>query len=376
MKLNIFSSGCALFAMLFGAGNIILPLILGRSLGDATALAMIGFILTAVLIPLIGFVAVMHARGDHRQFLGQLGKYPALIIAGLCMGLLGPFGAAPRCIAIAYADLAWYIPGLDMKFFSIILAFIIWFLSYKQNRVMTILGGYLGPLKITCLFALLAIGLLSPGPGELIHEPLKSDIFWQGLISGFGTMDLLAIIFFSKLVYENLAAKNIAGQYTKVCLVAGILLALVYSGFATMTAIHSARVTGIADDTMLSALTSILLGTKAGIFANISIGLTCLITAIALCSTFADFLSRDILKNKISYKSALGITVTLCALMANLRFSGIMNLVLPFLSLCYPALMFFAMLYIASELGWIKINKARIGFFIAFVITCIHAVFN
>lgn len=373
---NIVASSCALFAMLFGAGNIILPLILGRSLGTATPIALLGFIITGVFIPLVGFVALMYAKGDHREFLGGLGKIPSLIIACLCMGLLGPFGAAPRCIAIAHADLSWYVPGINMAIFSAGAALVIWLCCYQQNKVIALLGRYLGPAKILCLFAILLLGLLSEAPGEMMHNASSTEIFWQGFSSGYGTMDLLAIIFFSQLVYAGLASKHMTGQYLGVSLLAGFMLAAVYIGFAAMAAIHSERVIGIGDDTMLSALASLLLGTKAGIFANITIGLTCLTTAIALTATFAEFLSRDVFGGRISYKTALTLSVILSALMANLRFTGIMHFVLPWLSLCYPGLMIFAILRIGIHFGWAKGSHARAGFFVALAFSCLNAVLS
>jgi LIVCS family branched-chain amino acid:cation transporter len=287
------------------------------------------------------------------------------------MALLGPFGAAPRCIAIAYADLSWYLPGLNVALFSILISLVIWICAYKHSNVMTILGCYLGPIKIICLLLILLIGLLSPSIEEPIKVTQNAQIFWQGFLSGFGTMDLLAIIFFSQLVYQSLAVKNMTTNYLSVAAVAGILLTIIYIGFAAVAALHSQKIGSIADDTMLSALASMLLGGRAGIFVNISIGLTCLTTAIALTSTFADFLSRDILRNKISYNMALSISIIISAIMANLGFTGIMKFVLPWLSICYPALMFFAVLYIASCTGLIKTSYARIGFFLVLIVSCI-----
>lgn len=371
---NIISTGCALFAMLFGAGNIVFPLIMGRSLGTLTPYALVGFILTAVFIPLVGFISVMLASGSQALFLGKLGRYPGLLIGLLCMTLLGPVGAIPRCIAIAHADLSWYIPGLNIWIFSACAAIGIWLFTYDKSRVIEFLGKYLGPLKIICLLAIAVLGLFYPGAPLTPLAISETASFMRGFYEGYGTMDLLAIIFFSGMIYARLHEKEestpeLMKKALGVSLVCGLLLILVYAGFAGIAAIHGPRLVGIADDTLLSALASIILGSKAGVFANITIALTCFVTAIALSATFAEFISRDIFHGRISYRLALAITIFLSALMATLRFTGIMTAIMPWISLCYPALMVFALFHIGMALGWVKVSHSRAAFGITVVLT-------
>ncbi len=374
---KIIITGCALFAMLFGAGNIVFPLIMGRSLGTLTPHALVGFILTAVAMPLLGFVSVMLASGQQALFLAKLGRIPGLIIGLLCMTLLGPVGAIPRCIAIAHADLSWYVPGLNIWIFSACAALGIWAFTYDKSRVIELLGKYLGPLKIICLLAIAILGLLYAGDPITPVAMSGAQSFVSGFFEGYGTMDLLAIIFFSGMIYGRLQGKEekegpeLLKEAAWVSLVCGILLILVYAGFAAIAAIHGPRLEGIADDTLLSALASIILGPKAGVFANITIALTCFVTAIALSATFAEFISRDICGRRISYRSALAITIMLSALMATLRFSGIMKTIMPWISLCYPALMVFALAHVFMALGWIRLFYARAAFFITLSLTAL-----
>jgi branched-subunit amino acid permease len=156
-----------------------------------------------------------------------------------------------------------------------------------------------------------------------------------------------------------------------VSLVSGILLITVYAGFAAIAAIHGQRLEGVANDTILSALASMILGPKAGIFANITIALTCFATAVALSATFAEFISFDIFKRRISYRSALAMTILLSGLMATLRFNGIMSAILPWISLCYPALMAFAVLHVFISLGVMRAHYARFAFYALLATTCV-----
>ncbi|HOK52804.1 MAG TPA: branched-chain amino acid transport system II carrier protein, partial [Bacteroidales bacterium] len=85
--------GLALFSMFFGAGNIIYPLAIGQYAGDKNIFAMAGMLLTAVLMPIAGVVAMVLFDGDYRQFFGRLGRMPGFLLGLVTISLLGPLGS-------------------------------------------------------------------------------------------------------------------------------------------------------------------------------------------------------------------------------------------------------------------------------------------
>lgn len=353
---KIIITSSALFTMLFGAGNIIFPLILGRELGAATPVAMLGFLITGVLLPLIGFIAVIFAKGSYDNFLQGLGRTPAFLIAILCMILLGPIGAIPRCIAIAHADLAFYLPSFSILTFSIISGLILYLSTYKKVNMLNIIGRYLGPIKIICLLSIAILGVFGLGDAQNFQISNKES-FTRGIFGGFGTLDLLAILFFSQFIFtmlvtppanykEHQTKSALLKQSIAVSIIAGVLMCIVYLGFALVAVGHSWRIGDVANDTLLSALASVILGSKAGLLANITIMLSCLTTAIALTASFAEFLSTFVFKNKLSYNKALIFTVISSAIFSNFRFSGIMKIIIPPINLFYPALAVFAVMYV------------------------------
>src|SRR3989338_3392952 len=111
------SAGIAMFAMLFGAGNVVFPLALGKEAGSTVGCAVAGFCLTAVLVPLLGLISTALYEGDYRKFLGRVGAVPAVIITAVCMILIGPFGAIPRCVNVAYGAVKWYFPYFSLFYF-------------------------------------------------------------------------------------------------------------------------------------------------------------------------------------------------------------------------------------------------------------------
>ena len=55
---SIVTTGLMLFALFFGAGNLIFPPLLGAASGGSLPMVMIGFLVTGVLLPLATIVAV------------------------------------------------------------------------------------------------------------------------------------------------------------------------------------------------------------------------------------------------------------------------------------------------------------------------------
>ena len=58
-----------LFGMFFGAGNLIFPVHLGQLAGRNVIPAMIGFIITAVGVPILGVAAIGNTHSDGLQAL-------------------------------------------------------------------------------------------------------------------------------------------------------------------------------------------------------------------------------------------------------------------------------------------------------------------
>ena len=64
-----------LFGMFFGAGNLIFPVHLGQCAGSNVVIAMIGFIISAVCIPILAVAAIGSTHSDGLQALAsKVGK--------------------------------------------------------------------------------------------------------------------------------------------------------------------------------------------------------------------------------------------------------------------------------------------------------------
>ncbi len=92
-----------LFGMFFGAGNLIFPVHLGQLAGRQFLPAAIGFILTAVGIPILGVAAIgnTHSRGL-QDLSRRVGHRYSYFFTCLLYLTIGPFFAIPRCATTSF----------------------------------------------------------------------------------------------------------------------------------------------------------------------------------------------------------------------------------------------------------------------------------
>lgn len=373
------SAALALFAMLFGSGNIVYPLSLGRDTGSVAIYAMVGFFLTAVFVPLFGIISIALFDGDYKAFLGRIGKVPSAFLIFLCMALIGPLCIIPRSIAISHAALQWCVPALSMLQFSIFAAALLFVCTVRQSKVLDLLGRFLGPIKLALLTFIIIKGFFVAAQAPVCQLTILSA-FSRGLLEGYGTLDLLAAIFFSSLILAGFK-KGLVGEITaqehkkilalacKSGALAALLLGLVYAGFVMVSAWHAVACAGVDQGQLLSTLASILLGTAGGVLASVTLAVACLTTAIALTTVFANYVTAELFDNKISYTVALLLTLGIAVVFANLGFSGIMAAVLPVIVIAYPALIVLSVTNMIYKLAQIDLGVAP--FYVTLVISCI-----
>jgi LIVCS family branched-chain amino acid:cation transporter len=140
-----------------------------------------------------------------------------------------------------------------------------------------------------------------------------------------------------------------------------LLLGIVYGGFGLIAAFYRPYILNVPDAQLFIALAELILGSKLGILAGITVSISCLATAVALTTVFAEFLRKEILQGKVSYFTTLLITVVTTGAMTNLDFKGIMAMLAPIVVVAYPALIILALCNVANKLfgfKWIKLPVA------------------
>ena len=358
--------GLAMFTMLFGAGNIIYPLVLGRSAGTNVGWALVGFCITAAVVPLLGFVSTLLCGGNYRLFLGRVGKGPALCITFACMILIGPFCAIPRCITLAHSVIKWYAPAVPLLLFSIITSILVFACTVKKDSIVPLLGKVFGPIKLALLGTIIIAGLWSSNALAPSHFSSLGSVY-HGLVDGYGTMDLLGTIFFAGLIAAGMqlgsihkgtaTVKEVVSKGLKAGGIGCGLLVLVYIGFCFIAARHAPMVANVPSTELFSALSSLVLGVYGGIIASMTIFITCFTTAVVLSAIFADYVKLFFFARGHGYLPSLGMTIVLSCVMASLGFQSIMDLVAPVIALFYPGLIFLAVINVIYVLFVDKRSK-------------------
>ncbi|MFI4938246.1 MAG: branched-chain amino acid transport system II carrier protein [Candidatus Berkiellales bacterium] len=360
------STGVAIFAMFFGSGNVVFPLLLGQTTGNQVGWALIGLTLTAVGAPLLGLLGSVLFEGDCKQFFYRIGSVPGYLVVLLILALLGPLGVMPRCFIVAFAAIKPYFPQLSLLLFSQIAGVITLLFIAKRAYILPLLGMWLSPLLICTLLVVIITSIVKM---ESLHQtaftPFTAMI--EGLGVGYNTMDLLASIIFSVSIWMLLKEKlNLSDEksihrqlvptYVLASLIGGGLLGLIYLGMSFSAAAHPHALANAAPEQVLTHLSIYILGHKLAIIANIAVILACLTTVMSLAVAVVDVIHVEIMNTKIgskipfSYVWMMLIVIVITVIFSNLGFVAIMNFLDPILAVCYPAIIVLAICNILYKL--------------------------
>ena len=340
-------TGLMLFALFFGAGNLIFPPVLGASAGDRLPAVMAGFLITGVLLPLVAVIAVS-TSGEGILGLARRvgGRFGAVAPAAVYLSI-GPLYAIPRVVTVAY-ELAtrpvlellgaapdWWTLPVHAAGFLVVSVLI----ALRPSRLADRVGRWLTP----ALLVLIAVLCVATIAGDDVVEraasgPYAAAPFSTGLTQGYLTMDVLAATVFGIVVIQTLRSRGIGstGRVVRATAAAGgiaaTLLAAVYIGLAMI----GTRTGGAADDgtALLRSAASSALG-PAGVivFAAIVI-LACLTTSVGLLSAWAGYAYATLPRTTFSRHLIAGAG---CALiLSNLGLAVIIRIVAPLTLLLYP----------------------------------------
>lgn len=377
-KSGIIAAGLALFSMFFGAGDLIWPLILGGQAGQLSFYTMIGLLITGVSLPLIGCIAIMLFQGNYRSFFNQTGRIPGWILLFLVQAILGPFGSLPRLFTLAHATITPYL-NISLLSFSLIASVIVLIFCVKKQRIVDIIGVFLAPILLLSLGAIIFLGFWHHPTPEAVNFT-KGHAFMNGLHGGYNTLDLIASFIFAPVIFcyfqndkSNTTTdllesrRHIFKKMLKSCLIAGALLSIMFFGLTYVSSFYSQQMPPHSEAEKLGLIASMLLGSKGALLASVAITLSCLTTAIPICSMSAEYIQKTFCKDKGHPTVVVAIPLLLSIIFANLGFMGIAKMLEPVLQILCPGLIILSILNILNRLYAMRTPKAPV--FIAFGIS-------
>ncbi len=358
-KSTIVATGFAMFAMFFGAGNIVFPLALGQISQNQNIWGTFGLMITAVIVPLAGLIGMLLYDGNYNEFFKKIGKTPGFILSTLILCLIGPFAGIPRCITIAYSTLSTtglpFISSINLLTFSAITCVVIFLFTIRPTKILGLIGKVLTPILLLSLAVIIVVGFWTMPSAEPSHLT-RFETFSKGVVEGYNTMDLLASFFFSSIILVCLRdrfkieeKKSMISTAIVGAAIAAILLLTVYFCFSSLAAGYSSALESVPDHQLLGTLACQLLGPYAGLVVAVLVYLAVLTTMIALTTIFSGFLQKTVFKKKVSYVVTLILTLAISFAVSTLHFDGIAAFVGPILQICYPALIALAILNILHK---------------------------
>lgn len=366
-KSLILSTGFAMFSMFFGSGNLVFPLVVGQMSEGHFTMAAIGILLTGVLVPFLGILAMLLFNGSSKDFFGRIGKPATFWFPLIALSLMGPFGVLARCITVAHGAFKLIVPDAALWVFSLSSCAIIFLLTIRKNRIVPLLGSVLTPILLVALALIAIFGLTNSNIPE-VSTAGTWDSFKNGIFQGYQTMDLLAAFFFSAFVIKHLKEKSDSNNlsiFLKSSLIGAGLLSAIYFILVMLGAIYAPELASIPPQEMLGFVAQAALGSWAAPIVSAAMVLACLTTAIVLTSLFANFLKEEVTKDRINNSVAIITTLAIAFFTSTLEFSGIARIIGPILEAIYPALIVLTVLGILHKLwGW---STVRVPIAIAFV---------
>lgn len=366
-----FTTGLAIFAMLFGSGNLIFPLRLGILAGDKTYIGLVGFIISGVLIPLAGLLGVVLFDGNYRDFFYRIGKIPGALLIFFSMLIIGPIFTMPRIVALSYALMKPFMPlGLSSLPFNIIFLLVAFILCYQKNFLVDLMGKILSPLKLISLFTIIGIGFYKYVAPVAVNQSALS-VFFDNFQEGYNTLDLFGTIFFGYIILSilrNTADKKIASDnkvLAKIILnggiIAGVLLATVYIFMAYLGAFHGNGLEYLGVGQMFVETLRRIMGDSGAFLIGITIMVACLSTLVALASVVSEYLRTEIFDNKIEYNKLLVLVLIITAFMASAYdLDRLLKFFSPIMYISYPILIVLTFCNIAYKFFGFKYLKAPV----------------
>ncbi|WP_042148084.1 branched-chain amino acid transport system II carrier protein [Paucisalibacillus sp. EB02] len=339
--------GLMLFSMFFGAGNLIFPPFLGAQSGTSFWLAMAGFVLTAVGLPLIVLFAIARVKGGIQAIGNRVHPVFSTIFMVVVYLSIGPFLAIPRNANVAFEmGVMPFVNGspnttLVLLLFSVVFFLLVYLISLNPTNLERYLGRFITPILLVAMVILCVVGFLKlDGNFQAPAGEYESGAFFKGFLEGYNTMDALAALAFGIVILTAIRQRGVSdekrlkGYMLKAALIAGTLLAAVYVSLGIVGAKMATKGDFVNGTQILSAVSSNLFGQSGTVLIGLIFTLACFTTVVGLTSACGQYFSNLI--PKATYKTVVLVTTLIGFTLTNMGLAQILKISVPFLTTAYP----------------------------------------
>ena len=336
-----------LFSMFFGAGNLIFPPFLGQSAGDHLWLALAGFIVSAVGLPILGVVAVAKS-GGFDELNQRVHPLFAIIFPYLIYIAIGPGLAIPRAGSLAFEmGAAPFLPEqmvaspYALFLYSIVFFGLVAFLCMFPSRLVDLFGKLLTPILLGLILVIFVKSVLDPmGNFETPQGNYQENPVFQGILDGYLTMDALAALAFGIVIANTLKVQGILDEKKRSLYMmyagvgAGLLLTVIYLILGYLGATSTSFGEAENGAQILSNVMTQLFGQSGTLILGVVFTIACFCVSIGLVTSCSQFFASSI--KQVSYKIWVIILCVLSTAIANLGLTQILKISVPILGFIYP----------------------------------------
>ncbi|MEG1211202.1 MAG: branched-chain amino acid transporter carrier protein BrnQ [Leclercia sp.] len=362
---DIIALGFMTFALFVGAGNIIFPPMVGLQAGEHVWTAAIGFLITAVGLPVLTVVALAKVGGGVDSLSAPIGKVAGVLLAVVCYLAIGPLFATPRTATVSFEVGIAPLTGdgpLPLFIYSLVYFAIVILVSLYPGKLLDTVGNFLAPMKILALVVLAVAAVIWPaGPLSQATEAYQNAAFSNGFVNGYLTMDTLGAMAFGIVIVNAARSRGVteARLLTRYTVWAGLMagagLALLYLALFRLGSDSSVLVDqGANGAAILHAYVQHTFGGAGSMMLAILIFLACLVTAVGLTCACAEFFAQYV---PLSYRSLVFILGGFSMAVSNLGLSHLIQVSIPVLTTIYPPCI--VLVVLSFTRGWWN-NSSRI----------------
>ncbi|WP_240945071.1 branched-chain amino acid transport system II carrier protein [Bifidobacterium moraviense] len=366
------------FSMFFGAGNLIFPPFVGAQAGAAAVPATVGFIVSAVGLPILGVLAVSFA-GGFDNLARRVSPGFATVLAVAIILTIGPCFAIPRTATTSFEMMVAPFAGADGRWaaqliYSVAFFALSFLFAQRPEKLSHVLGRFMGPLLLALIAVIFAACLVhGVGTPAVPGGDYASGQLTRGFLDGYQTMDLLAALYFGIVISANIRANGVGDepQVRRETAYAGLgtgaLLVLIYGALSyvgvvsgAIVAIDPAHDTGA---TVLTNLTSSVFGTAGTAFLGAVFVIACLNVCTGLICTCASYFHerfRTVAGHGVSYRAWQVVFTLFSLVVSNAGLSAIIRVSVPVLSALYP--MAIVLVALALTHRWFAARFGRVYF--------------
>lgn len=364
-KSDIISIGFMLFAMFFGAGNLIFPPELSFHAGQYFLPAILGFIITGVGLPLIGVLGGAISSGGYRNSFKVVSPFFSRLLLIIIYLAIGPFFAIPRTATTSYEMSILPVIGVEnnntftLALFSLFFFGLTLYVTLGSQKISDVIGKYLTPVLLIAIAALIVMSFIMYWNNDVnaVSDSFNAAApFATGFTEGYLTMDAIAAVAFSMIVLYSIQEQGVSSRkelirgMIQAAIIAAALLFVIYGSLGWIG--NRINLGTLPEDVNLGAHILITASNEAfgslGVYIlGLIVFLACLTTSSGLIASVSEYFYD--LYPKISYKVYAYIFTGISFVLSIQGLDAIIQGSVPLLSIIYPIVITTVLLIIWSR---------------------------